>query len=93
MGYASKNRFCQVELSLRCHRFVFRETGTIHASRLTPYRAYWEGTDIPEKLISYTKHSEALYQNLLEILDIKKVDGDFWLLASWEGMEENLDIP
>ncbi len=83
--------FPSSQTGLRCHRLGFRETGKIHASRLTPYRANWEGTDIPEKLLSYAQHSEALYQDVLEILDIKTVDGEFLLLASSEGIEENLD--
>ncbi len=64
---------------------------TIHASRLTPYRVDWEGTDVREKLLSYAEHSEAIYQDFVEILDIKKVDGSYWLPESRDVMEEELD--
>ena len=68
------------------------EKEKVHASRLHYYHSQLVGAEVSKDLLSYATHTEAHYEIIERILDIKIDRGVFWLKIEWEGLPDADDI-
>lgn len=63
----------------------------IHARRLYLYRADMDGQDVHSELLKVADHSEANYQIIQALRDIREVDGELQIYIEWKGLPDEVD--
>ena len=64
---------------------------TVHATRLLLYRADMEGTEVDPKLVAHAEHTDAVYQDVEKLCDIRKEGSEFQVLMQWTGLPDEQD--
>ena len=63
----------------------------VHARRLLWYRADRENKELSSDLLAHVSHSEASYQTVEALLDIRKVEDVLEVLVEWQGLPDQVD--
>ena len=50
-----------------------------------------EGTEVDPKLVAHAEHTDAAYQDVEKLCDIKKEGSEFHILIQWTGLPDEQD--
>ena len=70
---------------------IGRKRELVHARRLILYRADRENRELSPDLVAQVSHSEANYQTVEAMLDIRKAEHGLDVLVEWQGLPGNVD--
>ena len=64
---------------------------TVHATRLLLYREDMEGTEVDPKLVAHAEHTDAMYQDVEKLCDVRREGSQFQVLIEWAGLPDEQD--
>ena len=72
--------------------FVSGKTSTVHASRMTRYRADMEGKEVDPKLLTYVEHVPTLYQDVENFHGLREAANGIEIQVDLTGLPEKGDF-
>ena len=63
----------------------------VHAARIILYRNDLDGKVVSKELMSHAVHTEAHYEDIHRLRELKKNGGEFFVRVEWEGLPDEID--
>lgn len=73
-------------------RLDTKERERVHACRMHFYKHALVGKDVSPELLSHARHTEAHYESIESLVNIKKVDDGYFIQVHWEGLPDEDDF-
>lgn len=67
------------------------KTDCVHAARLMLYRDQLDGSIVSKKLMEHVEHTEANYEIIEKLLDIREASDGIFVQVQWAGLPEKCD--
>lgn len=64
---------------------------TVHVARMRKYCGSLDNVEIPEQVLDLVDRTTSKYDIVDQIIDLRKVEGAFWLRVRWDGLPEPRD--